>query len=341
MKKVWILFLPILILIFMLSGCSKKGSSELRLTGTIEADKFDITSEISGKLISVKFNEGDRVKANDIAAVLDTSSLEIQKKQAEASVNALNSKLLEMKAGPQKEQVEATKDNLNQISSQIRGQKKTLDVLLDSEAKIQNLYNSAKDPDKKQQLYSQLTEIESKVYGAEASIDTLNAQYDAADANLKLLIKGATTNSVNSASSSVDQAKASLDLINLQIAKSSIKSPKSGTVIYKLEDIGQVVTSGMPILTAEDLDNLWIKFYIPEKSLNKIKLGEEVRLISDISDGKTYTGKIIFISPEGEFTPKNVQTKEEGSKVYYAFKVKITSGINELKPGMMLDTVIE
>lgn len=148
-------------------------------------------------------------------------------------------------------------------------------------------------------------------------------------------------NSINSSESAVNEARSSLDMINLQIEKSNIKSPSDGTVIYKSVNVGQVVAAGTPILTIADLSSLWVKFYIPEKELDKITLGQKVKIISDSDKNSSNSGKITYISSQGEFTPKNVETKEDGSNVYYAFKVKIETGTEKLKPGMMVDVEIE
>lgn len=344
MRKFKFSYLLILLLfsaVLPFSGCSKMQDTSLKFTGTVESDRLDICSETSGTVREISFNEGDTVKAGDIVSTLDTSMLEIQKKQAEASVASLNAKLADIKASPQKEQVNAAKANLDQISANIEGQKKILDTLEDSLKDLENMYDTSQDPAKKQDLNQSLTELKTKVLSTQSMIDILGDQYDAANEQYKLLVGGPTQNSIDGAQAAVDQAKASLDMVNLQIEKAQIKSPIDGTVVYKLANLGQVVIPGAPILTISDLKNLWIKFYIPEKSLNKIKLKQKIKITSDAYPDKIFSGEIIFISSQGEFTPKNVETKEEGSKVYYAFKVKLETGLDELKPGMMVDTILE
>lgn len=338
MKKFAAILLAILV-VFSFTGCAKQNGAAL--TGTIEADKTDVCSEISGKVTKMNFNEGDTLKNEDIVSTIDTESLEIQKKQAEAQIASVNYKYQDLKSGSRQEQLNAAKASINQINAQIDGQKNILNTLNDSQSKLQSSIDSTPDIAKKQELNQSMDELKVKIETSKSTIDSLNAQKDSAEAQYKLLQEGSTKNAVQSASSSVDQAQASLDLINLQIDKSSVKAQTNGVVIYKLANEGQFVNAGTPLYTTADMNNLWVKFYIPEKELGKIKLGQSIKLKLDDGSSKTYDGKITFISSEGEFTPKNVETKDEGSKVYFAFKVKITSGVSELKPGMMIDAVID
>lgn len=339
--KIFIILILTVMIADTLSGCSAKKPRSLKLTGTVEADSIDISSELSGKLTDIKFNEGDSIKKGDIAACMDTSSLMIQKKQSEEQVESLNSKLRDIKAGSRQEQINQAQADVEAIQANIDGQVKVLDELNGIKADMQKLYEETSDPSKKQEIKSQMDDTDIKILSEESSINVLDAQRDAAKEQYELLKKGNTANAIDSSAAAVEEARSSLDMINLQLEKSNIKSPSDGTVIYKAANVGQVVNPGTPILTIADLSILWVKFYIPEKELDRINLGQEVKVVSDSNNGNTCGGKITYISSEGEFTPKNVETKEDGSNVYYAFKVKLNGVSDKLKPGMMVDVEIE
>jgi HlyD family secretion protein len=102
----------------------------------------------------------------------------------------------------------------------------------------------------------------------------------------------------------------------------------------------EFVQPGTPVLTVADLGEVWVKTYVPETELGRVRLGQHAEVLSDTFPGKVYRGKVTFISPEAEFTPKNVQTKEERVKLVYRIKVTLKNPNQELKAGMPVDVIL-
>jgi len=111
-------------------------------------------------------------------------------------------------------------------------------------------------------------------------------------------------------------------------------------VIERPVHVGEVALPGAPLLTVADLDNLTLTLYVPENELGKIHLGETVSVTVDAYPGRIFTGTIITIAGEAEFTPKNVQTREKRVNMVFAVKVKLPNPDHALKPGMPADAVI-
>jgi HlyD family secretion protein len=144
----------------------------------------------------------------------------------------------------------------------------------------------------------------------------------------------------SSASHLVDQNKGVIDLIKVNLDNSVIKSPINGLVLSKNTEIGEVVLPGSSLLTLGDLAHPWVKIYIKETDLGKVKLGQKAEVRIDTYPDKVFEGKVTYISGQAEFTPKNIQTKEERVKLVFGIKVSLDNPEQILKPGMPADVVL-
>ncbi len=172
---------------------------------------------------------------------------------------------------------------------------------------------------------------------AETAFKTSRASLQKASENYKLVKEGPRREDIEDARAQVEQAKASLELSETQLSYAVLYSPLAGVVLVKSAEIGEVVNPGTSVLTLADIDNVWLKAYIPETDLGKIKWGQEVIVTTDLHPQKEYKGKISFISSQAEFTPKNIQTEKERVTLVYRIKVDLLNRSHELKPGMPAD----
>ena len=137
------------------------------------------------------------------------------------------------------------------------------------------------------------------------------------------------------------QIKARLKLIDSQIDDCTILCPASGVVIEKHMEQGELVAAGTPLITIADLQNLWIKLYVPEPDLGYVKLGSNANIRIDSYKDKVINGKIVWISPKAEFTPHNVQTQDARADLVYAVKVAVPNPEGILKIGMPADIEVQ
>jgi multidrug resistance efflux pump len=145
----------------------------------------------------------------------------------------------------------------------------------------------------------------------------------------------------NTAQLGVEQAKLGYDLAKIAASKGNLVAEKSGVVDTINFKVGEYVTPGSPIATLVDLNNLWVKIYVPERLLPIVKIDKEITLKSDFLKDKAIKGKVVYISSEAEFTPVNIVTKEDREKLVFAVKIKILDNIDVIKPGMLLDVNID
>jgi HlyD family secretion protein len=138
----------------------------------------------------------------------------------------------------------------------------------------------------------------------------------------------------------VDKARAQLALIDSQIDDTILIAPIDGLVLVKSADPGEVLAPGTAVMTVGEIDHPWLRGYLGETQLGKVKLGAKVRVSTDSFPGKSYWGRVSFIASEAEFTPKQIQTKEERVKLVYRIKIDVDNPQHELKLNMPADAEI-
>jgi HlyD family secretion protein len=177
------------------------------------------------------------------------------------------------------------------------------------------------------------------------SIEAARAQLERARANLRLAeaarleLKRMQQEQV-SREAEVQQARAQLGVNETQLRDTEIVAPMDGVVLVKAAEPGEVLAAGTTVVTLGNLSKPWLRAYINEKDLGRVKLGTEVKITTDSFPGKTYEGKITFIASDAEFTPKQIQTQEERIKLVYRVKIEVENLRGELKSNMPADAEI-
>jgi HlyD family secretion protein len=138
----------------------------------------------------------------------------------------------------------------------------------------------------------------------------------------------------------IGQRKADLAVINTQLSDSEAITPIDGVVLVKSAEPGEVLAAGTTVLTVGDSEHPWLRAYITEGDLGRVKLGDKARITTDSFPGKVYNGRVTFISSEAEFTPKQIQTTEERAKLMYRVKIEVANPHGELKSNMPADAEI-
>ncbi len=138
----------------------------------------------------------------------------------------------------------------------------------------------------------------------------------------------------------VGRAKAGVAIIDSQLEDTTVSSPIDGVVMVKSAEAGEIVAAGAVIATIGDLRRPWLRAYVAERDLGRVKLGADVKLTTDSYPGKVYHGKITFIASEAEFTPKQIQTPDERVKLVYRIKIDVDNPQQELKANMPVDAEI-
>jgi HlyD family secretion protein len=138
----------------------------------------------------------------------------------------------------------------------------------------------------------------------------------------------------------IDRARAGIAIIDTQIDDTTVRSPIEGVVLLKSAEPGEVLAAGATVVTLADLEHPWLRAFVSEKDLGRVKIGAQVKLTTDSYPGKTYMGRISFIASEAEFTPKQIQTRDERVKLVYRIKIDVENPNQELKASMPVDAEI-
>lgn len=320
MRKQILILLLILIVAggyFYFHAQNWQNSNFIKLSGNIEITEVDMSFKIAGRVEKRLVDEGDQVKVGDVVAILDSSDLEHEVALQEALVQASKAALAEQQAGYLPEEVRQALEKVNEAESELH----RLEV----------------DIKRQQHLFDKGVISAREYDNSRTAYDIAQAKYKEAGQQLTLLQKGYRQEKIDQAIAQLHQSEQSLALAKVKLGYATLYSPLSGTVLSKNVEPGEYVSPGTPIVTIGDLDYVWMRGYINETELGKIKLGQKVDVTTDTFPGKVYEGVIVFISPEAEFTPKNVQTEKERVKLVYRIKVDINNFNHELKPGMPAD----
>jgi HlyD family secretion protein len=183
-------------------------------------------------------------------------------------------------------------------------------------------------------------EAQIKVAQAEAAYQATLAEVEVAQAQLDMLEAGPRSEQIAVAEAQVKQTEAALEALDVQRDKHTLAASIAGWVVEKVAHEGEMAVPGMTLLTLADLTNVTLTVYVPEPDIDTVSIGQQVDVSVDAFPGKTFTGHITYISDEAEFTPKNVQTKEERINTVFAVKIKLENEGQYLKPGMPADAIL-
>ena len=172
------------------------------------------------------------------------------------------------------------------------------------------------------------------------AIEQARAAWLQAQQRYELVRKGPRKETIEQARARAEQARQALAVAETRLSYTTLSSPLTGVVLSKNIEPGEYVAAGTPIVTVGDLEHPWLRAYINETDLGRVKVGQRVRVTADTFPGKAYEGHVSFISSQAEFTPKSVQTEKERVKLVYRIKVEIANPNMELKPGMPADAEI-
>ena len=268
--------------------------------------------------------------------------------QAEAAVQAAQARLQQLLAGSRPQEIQAAKAGVDQAESDLvkrKADRERAEKLFksnfiaaqDLDAAINAHDVAAANLKKARETYALVVEGPRK-----EEIDAARAQYEQAQAALQLarahrLQLDVLRKDLLTAQAQVKEASTAIAVIDTQIGYTQLSAPLSGVVLVKNAEAGEYVVPGGAVVSLGDLERPWLKAFINENDLGRVKLGQKVSVTTDSYPGKIYPGKITFISSEAEFTPKNVQTAKERVKLVYRIKVSLENPRGELKPGMPAD----
>jgi len=303
------------------AACAPRAAKNvISATGTIEAIEVDVASKVSGQILNLAVDEGAKVRSGDLLATVDHATADIQLRQAQAGVDLAQAQLVLLRNGARKEDIQQAESALTQAEANLR-------VAQDDAKRMRELAKTGSVTPKSRD-------------DAEARLTVAEAQKSAAVDSLNKLRRLARPEEIQAAEARLAQARAAADLLAKTIADCTIVAPSAGTVTHKAVEAGELVNPGSTVVTVSELDSVYVMIYLMEEEVGRVRLGDTVDVKIDGLPDKVFAGKITYISPEAEFTPKNVQTKEDRVKLVFGVKVVIENREGLLKPGLPADALI-
>ena len=374
-KKRLTILVPAILLVAVLAyfilGRSDDGRV-IRVSGNIEVTDAEVSFKIPGRVEARLVDEGETVKAGQTVARLDSVELTQEVAVRRADVQAVQAVLAELEAGSRPEEIAQAEASAEQAKARLderlagsrpeelsaaeavlrRAKAETERARLDAE-RYEGLYKkeivSAQQYDLARTAYettlARQREAEEqfklvKEGPRREQIEQARAAWSQAQERFLLVKKGPRRETIDQARARLQQAKEALAVAETRLGYATLASPLSGVVLSKNVEPGEFVAAGTPVVTVADLENVWLRAYINETDLGRVKVGQRVHVTADTYPGKRYEGRVSFIASQAEFTPKNVQTEKERVKLVYRVKVDIRNPNMELKPGMPADAEI-
>ena len=318
MKK--LILIIISILTFLLITCNGNNNDRIKASGNIEATNIIVSSQVSGKVLQILKDEGNAVNENDTAIIIDPETYKLRLAEATAVMEGTQAQYDLLKTGAREEDIKQAEELVKQANI-------NFDLAKNDFERMSNLYDSKS--------------ITQKQYeDSKARYDIASAQLKSAQENLKKISNLARPEELKKAEANLNRAVANVNLIKKSINDCYVTSPSDGFIVKKFVEKGETVNAMSSLFQVSDLSKVDIIIYVSESELGKVKLNQSAEITTDSYPDKKYSGRVSYISPNAEFTPKNIQTKEERTKLVFAVKIRIDNPEFELKDGMPADAVI-
>lgn len=333
--------LRFLIIFVVLSGLAWYGWNLMNQTepanvysGWLEGEEYRVSAEVAGKVTKMLVKEGQDVKANQPLVKLDDQSAQIQLRQAQANFSSAEAKSGDVRAGSRPQQIAQAQAQLKALEESLSGAQDSLNRAREIRQKDEQLAaQGGVTPD-------QLDQAKTAESTAQATVNSLKSQVQAALEQVRLLKAGATGYSISAASAQAQAALEQVKLAQVQAAKYTLTAPAAGRIDQIVLNQGEYASPGATLIKLVDTRNLTVTIYIPESQLNTVHVGQKVR-IRDENGPAEQPGSITFIAAEGEFTPKNIQTREQRAAQVFAVKVTVGGKEIKFKPGQAVEVVLD
>jgi HlyD family secretion protein len=295
------------------TACRRGDDSGLIVaSGHVEATEVLVSTKVAGTIESLAVDEGHTVSAGQELARIDTTDTRLALDAARAERAQAEAELRLRLAGSRVEDVREARAQLARAEADLEGAQKDLD-------RMQGLLAAGSGTTKARD-------------DARTRRDVAQGSLDAARERLSRLEAGFRREEKDAARARLDAADARIAQLEQQLKDALILSPVRGVVTEKLAEKGELAARGTGIVVVTDMENAWLNAFVAEPELARLRLGQEAEVTTD--DGQLRKGRVSFVASRAEFTPKNVQTRDERVKLVYRIKVALENADALFKPGM-------
>jgi HlyD family secretion protein len=302
----------------------------IRVSGHVEATEVHVAAEVGGRLVDLRVAEGDRVAAADVLAQIDVRDTELTLARAEAERAQAEAQLRLLRAGARREDIRQASAQHQAASAEIAAAEAELAAaegdLQRYEALLQAHAGSRKQRD----------DARARRDIARSRVQAARDVAQAGAAAVARLEAGARPQEIQGAQARLAAADAQIATLTKQLEDATVEAPLGGIVTERLIEVGEMVAPRAPLLVITDLDHAWANVFVDEPFVPRLRMGQSSSIFTD-AGGEAVPGRVTFISPKAEFTPRNVQTAEDRSRLVYRVKITVDNSRGILKQGMPVE----
>jgi HlyD family secretion protein len=365
--------LGLLVIVSCSASCASRGGNDaLVFSGTVETREVRVGSKSGGRVTAVSVEEGQTVEAGRLLVKLDVAELEAQRQQAEARVAQQRARLERLEHGARPQEIaeararsEAARANLDAVRNWPRPEEveQARSAVAAAEAEL----NSARAAFERAGRLRATGDISAQEFdAARFRAENLRARYEAEKKRLDLLLNGSRAEDVRAAEARYRQAQeaerlvhagarneeiadaraqlaeaqARLEQVKVQLAEGEVRAPSKAVVEVLAVRPGDLLTPNQTVAKLLESDQLWVRIYVPETQVGLLKVGQRARVRAD-SPERVFEGEVEQINSQGEFTPRNVQSRDERQHQVFGVKVRVQNPGGALKSGMAADVTLE
>ena len=312
------------------AGCgARDAGTPPRATGYVEATDVRVTAKIAGRVASVVVSEGARVEAGAVLATLAPTDVDFALARARAERAQAAAQVALLVAGSRPEDVRQADAQAAAAAAELRAAQSELSAARADEVRFDQLLRNRAGSQKQRDDAVARREL------AEARVGAAGDRLAAAQSGAARVKSGARAEEIAAARARVGVVDAQIAALESDRRETTITAPSAGIIASRLVEPGEIVAPGAPVVVLIDLDRAWANVYLEETLVPLIKLDQPATIITDAGD--RLDGRVSFISPRAEFTPRNVQTANERAKLVYRLKVTTDNRQGVLKPGMPVE----
>jgi HlyD family secretion protein len=317
----------------LLPACrDRTATNNPRVSGEVEATEVQVSPEVGGRVLEVPVDEGNRAKKGDLIAQLDTRDVDLALQRARADRAAADAQLRLLQAGSRSEDIRQAEAQTTAAAGDVAAAEADLAA---AEKDLQRFEQLLKDNSGSQK---QRDDAATRRDVARERLASARAREEAAREGAARLRAGARREEIEGARARLAAADAQIATLEKNKADATVFAPIDGVVTERLVDPGEMVAPRAPIVVLTDLDHAWAEVFVDEPQVPRLKIGQPATVFTDA--GGSIPGKVSFISSKAEFTPRNVQTAEDRSKLVYRVKIAVDNRQGVLKQGMPVEAEI-
>jgi HlyD family secretion protein len=323
--------LSLIVATSLLTACGEPPPSDtLRASGHVEATETRLAPDAGGRILTFTLREGDRVQAGQEILTLDRRDVELALDRARADRAQADANLRLVMAGARDEDIRQAESQVTAAQADVSATQAELVAAEQDLQRFETLLTSNSGSRKQRDDAATRRDV------AKDRLAAAESRVRVAQQALARLRAGARKEEVEVARARVTAADAQIATLDKNLADTVFRSPVTGVVTEKLVEAGEVIASRTPVAVLANIDEAWADVFVPEPAVPRLKLGQAAQLFTD-AGGPPINGTISYISPKAEFTPRNVQTAEERSKLVYRIRIAVDNKDGVLKQGMPIE----